>query len=68
MHQVFMDLLEMLLDQKVYSKVIKKITKWILEIVNEALREVALDIKEGSRYGYGKTWMPYLDIIQVSKR
>ena len=46
---------------------IKKIIKWILEIVNEALREVALDIKEGADMVMVKPGMPYLDIIKTVK-
>ena len=35
---------------------------------NEALREVALDIKEGADMVMVKPGMPYLDIIQRNKR
>ena len=46
---------------------IKKIIKWILETVNEAIREVALDIKEGADMVMVKPGMPYLDIIKTIK-
>ena len=35
---------------------------------DEALREVALDIKEGADMVMVKPGLPYLDIIKISKR
>ena len=46
---------------------IKKHTKWILEILDESLREVSLDIKEGADMIMVKPGMPYLDIIKKVK-
>ena len=66
MHQVFMVLLEKLLDQK---KLIgdKKTYQMDFKNSNEALREVGLDIKEGADFVMVKPGMPYLDIIRLIK-
>ena len=57
----------MLLDLGDFSRVIKKIIKWIFKNSDEALREVALDIKEGADMVMVKPGLPYLDIIKLIK-
>ena len=64
---IFMVLFEKQLVQINYLKEIKKIIKWILEIHDEALREVALDIKEGADMVMVKPGLPYLDMIKTIK-
>ena len=65
MPQVFMVHLEMLLDQKSSLKGDKKTYQMDYRNSNEALREVALDIKEGADMVMVKPGMPYLDVIKV---
>ena len=67
MHQVFMVLLEMLLDLKDSLKGDKKTYQMDFRNSDEALREVALDIKEGADMVMVKPGMPYLDIIKSIK-
>ena len=67
MHLVFMDLLEMLLVLKGSLKGDKKTYQMDFRNSNEALREVALDIKEGADMVMVKPGMPYLDIIKSIK-
>ena len=67
MHLVFMVHLEMLLAQKVYLKEIKKTYQMDFKNSDEALREVALDIKEGADMVMVKPGLPYLDIIKLVK-
>jgi porphobilinogen synthase len=66
MLQVFMDHLEMLLVQK-SLKGDKKNYQMDFRNSDEALREVALDIKEGADMVMVKPGMPYLDIIKSIK-
>ena len=61
-----MDHLEMLLDQK-NLKSDKKNYQMDFSNSHEALREVALDIKEGADMVMIKPGLPYLDIIQKIK-
>ena len=46
---------------------IKKLIKWIKN-KNEAIREVALDIKEGADMVMVKPGLPYLDILSLIKK
>ena len=66
MHQVFMDLSEMQSDQK-NLKSDKKTYQMDFRNLNEAYREVGLDIKEGADIVMVKPGMPYLDIIRNIK-
>ena len=66
MHQIFMDHLEMLLDQKNF-KGNKKNYQMNFRNTMKLLREVALDIKEGADMVMVKPGMPYLDIIKLVK-
>ena len=66
MLQIFMDHLEMQLDLNPL-KGNKKTYQMDYSNSDEALREVALDIKEGADLIMVKPGMPYLDIIREVK-
>ena len=57
----------MQLDQKRFLKGNKKNYQMDFRNSNEALREVALDIKEGADMVMVKPALPYLDIIKTVK-
>ena len=64
---IFMVLLEMLLAPKGSLKGDKKTYQMDFRNSTEALREVALDIKEGADIVMVKPALPYLDIIKTVK-
>ena len=67
MHQIFMVHLEMQLVQVKKIKLAKKHIKWTYRNSDEAIREVALDIKEGADFVMVKPGLPYLDVIKSIK-